>query len=174
MSRRENGKTKPQARYEVQFAPETLRFNAAVALTEAGRASQVTDGELGLVLRQPAGVAGIIAPWNSPVALSIRSLAPALAAGTTTVTSLPSQTAQTNSLIAHVVAHTEELPPGVANFITGGFATGDTLVRSPDVPLISFTGSTKTGRAISATAAANLITTTHGFSQRMVTASSTG
>ncbi len=85
----ENGKTKPQARFEVQFAPETLRFNAALALAEAGRASRVTDGEVGLVLRQPAGVAGIIAPWNAPVALAIRSLAPALAAGTTPIPSSP-------------------------------------------------------------------------------------
>jgi betaine-aldehyde dehydrogenase len=152
----ENGKTKPQARFEIQVAPETLRFNAALALAEAGRASQVTDGELGLVLRQPAGVAGIIAPWNSPVALAIRSLAPALAAGTTTVTSLPRQTAQTNSLMAQVLGQTDELPPGVVNVVTGGFATGDVLVRSPYVPVISFTGSTKTGRAISETAAANL------------------
>ena len=77
----ENGKTKPQARLEADFAPETLRFNAALALTDTGRVSQVSDGELSMVVRQPAGVARIIAPWNSPVALGIRSVGPALAAG---------------------------------------------------------------------------------------------
>jgi len=102
------------------------------------------------------GVAGIIAPWNSPVALGIRSLAPALAAGCTAVMNLPRQTAQTNALIADVVGGTEELPPGVANVITGGHVSGDLLVRSPDVPTISFTGSTKTGKQISAAAAENL------------------
>jgi acyl-CoA reductase-like NAD-dependent aldehyde dehydrogenase len=54
--------------------------------------------------------------------------------------SLPRQTAQTNSLIAELVGATEELPLGVANTITGGHVTGDALVRSPDVPTISFTG----------------------------------
>jgi betaine-aldehyde dehydrogenase len=152
----ENGKTRPQARLEAGFAPETLRFNAALALTDTGRISQVSDGELSMVVRQPAGVAGIIAPWNSPVALGIRSLGPALAAGTTAVMNLPRQTAQTNALIAEIVGGTPELPAGVANVITGGHVTGDVLVRSPDVPVISFTGSTATGREISKAASDNL------------------
>jgi betaine-aldehyde dehydrogenase len=152
----ENGKTKPQAKLEVDFAPETLRFSAALALADAGRVSQVSGGELSMVVRQPAGVAGIIAPWNSPVALGIRSLGPALAAGTTTVVNLPRQTAQTNSLIAEIVGGTRELPAGVANVLTGGHVTGDVLVRSPDVPVISFTGSTATGREISKAASGNL------------------
>ena len=112
---RENGKIHEHGGLEVSIVPETLRFNAALALTDTGRASQVDDGDLGLVVRQPVGVAGIIAPWNSPVALGIRSLAPALAAGATTVMSLPSQTAQTNALIAEIISQTPELPPGVVN-----------------------------------------------------------
>jgi betaine-aldehyde dehydrogenase len=151
----ENGKVRDQGALEVAFAPETCRFNAALALTDVGTMSVVSEGELSMVVRQPVGVAGIIAPWNSPVALGIRSLAPALAAGCTAVMNLPRQTAQTNALIADVVGGTEELPPGVANVITGGHVSGDLLVRSPDVPTISFTGSTKTGAAIGAAAAAN-------------------
>ncbi len=150
---RENGKVHAQGALEVAFAPETLRFNAALALTDTGTSSVVSEGELSMVLRQPVGVAGIIAPWNSPVALGIRSLAPALAAGCTAVMSLPRQTAQTNALMAEIIGGTDELPRGVANVITGGHVTGDVLVRSPDVPTISFTGSTKTGAAIGATAA---------------------
>jgi betaine-aldehyde dehydrogenase len=153
---RENGKTHDQGRLEVAFAPETLRFNAALSLTDVGTNSQVTEGEFSLVVRQPVGVAGIIAPWNSPVALGIRSLAPALAAGCTAVTNLPWQTAQTNSLIAELVGETPGLPPGVANTITGGHVSGDVLVRSPDVPTISFTGSTATGKQIMTAASANL------------------
>ena len=149
----ENGKVHSQGALEVAFAPETLRFNAALALTDVGTASVVSEGELSMVLRQPAGVAGVIAPWNSPVALGIRSLAPALAAGCTAVMSLPRQTAQTNALMAELIGGTDELPAGVANVVTGGHVTGDVLVRSPDVPVISFTGSTKTGATIGATAA---------------------
>jgi betaine-aldehyde dehydrogenase len=152
----ENGKVRAHAEVEMSFAPTTLRFNAALALTDSGRASEPEGGALGIVLRQPAGVAGIIAPWNSPVALGLRSLAPALAAGTTVVMNLPYQTAQVNSLMAEIIAETDELPAGVVNIITGGHVSGDVLVRSKAVPLISFTGSTKTGRAISATAASNL------------------
>jgi betaine-aldehyde dehydrogenase len=151
----ENGKVHEHGRVEVAFAPETLRFNAALALTDTGTNSQVSEGELSIVVRQPVGVAGIIAPWNSPVALGIRSLAPALAAGCTTVMNLPRQTAQTNAMMAEIIGETEELPPGVANVITGGHVSGDVLVQSPDVPTISFTGSTKTGAAIGAAAAAN-------------------
>jgi acyl-CoA reductase-like NAD-dependent aldehyde dehydrogenase len=114
----ENGKVKAQGALEVAFAPETLRFNAALALTDVGTASVVTGGEVSVVLRQPVGVAGIIAPWNSPVALGIRSLAPALAAGCTTVMSLPRQTAQTNALIAELIGEVDELPVGAVNVIT--------------------------------------------------------
>jgi betaine-aldehyde dehydrogenase len=119
----------------VNFAPETLRFNAALALTDAGHVSQVSDGELSMGIRSPA---------------------PALAVGAMAVMNLPRQTAQTNALIAEIVGGTDELPPGVANVITGGHVTGDVLVRSPDVPVISFTGSTATGKEISKAASDHL------------------
>ena len=153
---RENGKVRSHAEVEVAIVPETLRFNAALALTDTGRAGRTGADDLGIVLKQPAGVAGIIAPWNSPVALSIRSLAPALAAGATVVVSLPAQTAQTNALIAEIIGETDELPHGVVNVVTGGRGSGDALVRSPVVPVISFTGSTATGKAIAATASDHL------------------
>jgi betaine-aldehyde dehydrogenase len=152
----ENGKVHAHGTVEMSFVPQTLRFNAGLALTEMGRANQVVPGHLGVTIRQPTGVAGIIAPWNSPVALSIRSLAPALAAGASCVMNLPRQTAQTNALISQVIAETPGLPRGVVNVITGGHVTGDVLVRSPDVPVLSFTGSTATGKAISATASQHL------------------
>jgi acyl-CoA reductase-like NAD-dependent aldehyde dehydrogenase len=152
----ENGKALAHARFEIEIVPQTLRFNAALALTDHGRNAEVEAGHLSLVVREPVGVAGIIAPWNSPAALMIRSLAPALAAGATAVVSLPRQTAQVNAFMAEIIAGTEGLPRGVVNIFTGGREGGNALVESPDVPVISFTGSTQTGRAISATAAANL------------------
>lgn len=149
----ENGKVQAHGRLETGIVPRTLRFNAALALTDQGRAGEITAGQLSVVLRQPAGVAGIIAPWNSPVALVIRSLAPALAAGATAAVMLPSQTAQVNALIAEIIAEVDGLPRGVVNIFTGGKEGGNALVVSPNVPVISFTGSTATGRAISANAA---------------------
>lgn len=152
----ENGKTLDHARFEIGVVPLTLRFNAALALTDQGHNAQIEPGHLSLVVREAVGVAGIIAPWNSPGALMIRSLAPALAAGCTAVISLPRQTAQVNSFMAKIIAGTEGLPRGVVNLFTGGYESGNVLVESPDVPTISFTGSTKTGRSISATAATNI------------------
>ncbi|KQM20798.1 aldehyde dehydrogenase family protein [Novosphingobium sp. Leaf2] len=149
----ENGKVNFHAQIEIGIAPQTLRYNAALALTEAGRAAEREPGQISLTLKQPVGIAGIIAPWNSPCALVTRSLAPALAAGCTAVVMLPYQTAQLNHLIAQIIASTKGLPPGVVNLITGGKEAGEAIVASPKVPTISFTGSTATGRAIAANAA---------------------
>ncbi len=101
-------------------------------------------------------MAGIYAPWNAPIALGIRSLAPALAAGCTTALILPRQTAQVNALISKVISETDGLPPSVVNILTGGREGIEYLVESPDVPVISFTGSTRVGRAISAAGAGHL------------------
>ena len=153
---RENGKVAAHARLDVGIVPDTLRFNAALALIEAGRAAERVPGQLSVMLRQPAGVAGFIVPWNSPVALVVRSLAPALAAGCTAAVMLPAQTAQVNAFIAEIIVDAEELPRGVVKLITGGREAGNALVVSPDVPVISFTASTATGRDIAANAAARV------------------
>jgi acyl-CoA reductase-like NAD-dependent aldehyde dehydrogenase len=152
----EVGKTLPHARFEMASVPLNLRFNAALALTEYGRAAEVSADSLSIAVRQPVGVAGIFAPWNAPIALGIRSLAPALAAGCTAVVILPKETAQVNTLISDVISDTDDLPPGVVNILTSGREGMGYLVESPDVPVISFTGSTRTGRAISAAGAARL------------------
>lgn len=81
----ENGKVRGEAALEVDGAPSKLRYWAAMARTEAGRAVQPRPGSLSIVLRQPMGVAGVIVPWNSPIILAARSFAPALAAGCTVV-----------------------------------------------------------------------------------------
>ena len=146
----ENGKVRGEAFFEVSMVPSKLRYYAALVRTEYGRAVEPRPGSLSVVIRQPMGVAGVIAPWNSPVVLMIRSLAPALAAGTTAVIKMPSQTAQTNHLIARTVAEAADLPPGVVSLFTEtGHAGSSLLIDSPDVPTVSFTGSTATGRAIS-------------------------
>lgn len=146
----ENGKVKAEAAFELDMVASKLRYSAATALIEGGRALTPKPGSISLVLRQPMGVAAVIAPWNSPVILTIRSLAPALAAGCTTVIKLPSQVAQTASVMAEVMAEAEDLPNGVINlFFESGPEGSAYLVESPDVPVVSFTGSTHTGRAIS-------------------------
>lgn len=155
--RLENGKVEAEARFEVSMVPSKLRFYAALALTDFGRAMETSPGRYTTTLREPAGVAGIIAPWNSPVVLFIRSLAPALAAGCTVVGKLPGFTAQTNARMCEVFSQVKTLPRGVINVFTEVHsAAARVIIDSPDVPVISLTGSSATGRAIMAAGAKHL------------------
>ena len=153
----ENGKVEGEARFEVNMVPAKLRFCAALALTDFGRAMEVSPGRYTMTLREPIGVAGIIAPWNSPVVLFIRSLGPALAAGCTVVGKLPGFTAQVNSLMCEVFAEVTSLPRGVINLVSELHGTAARyIVDSPDVPTISLTGSSKTGQQMMAAGAKNM------------------
>ena len=153
----ENGKVKPEARFEVEMVPGKLRFYAALALTDYGRALETSPGRYTQVLREPMGIAGILAPWNSPVVLFIRSLAPALAAGCTVVGKLPGLTAQTNTLMNKLFAKVTSMPTGVVNMLNeGGSAAARRIVEHPDVPTISLTGSSRTGQSIMANGAPNM------------------
>ena len=145
----ENGKVEAEARFEVLMVPSKLRFYAALALTDFGRAMETSPGRYTTTLREAAGVAGIIAPWNSPVVLFIRSLAPALAAGCTVAGKLPGFTAQTNARMCEVFSEVRSLPKGCINVFNEVHSAGArVLIDSPDVPVISLTGSSATGHAI--------------------------
>jgi betaine-aldehyde dehydrogenase len=153
----ENGKVKAEAQFEVSMVPSKLRFCAALPLTNFGRAMETSPGRYTTTLREPAGVAGIIAPWNSPVVLFIRSLAPALAAGCTAVGKLPGCTAQTNARMCEVFSEVRSLPNGAINVFSELRSAGArAMIDSPDVALISLTGSSKTGQAIMAACAKNM------------------
>jgi betaine-aldehyde dehydrogenase len=121
------------------MAAPMLRYYAAMVLTEFGRSGEWKPGTFSVLLREPVGVAGISVPWNSPVALLIRSLAPALAAGCTSVVKMAGQTAQVNALISQVMSEVKSLPSGAVNMVTGEREVLSFMVESPDVPSISFT-----------------------------------
>ena len=157
MISREMGKTLPDATFEATVSPSTLRYNAGTALSQTGTSSEIAPGVFATSMREPIGVAGIIVPWNSPLALLVRALGPALAAGCTTVVKLPGQTALTNSLIMEAVAATKSLPNGVVNIFTEvGNEGAPLLVESPDVDVINYTGSTKVGRQVAEKSAQTL------------------
>ena len=102
-------------------------------------------------------MAGLIIPWNSPAYLMVRALAPALAAGCTAVVKMPAQAAQTAALHSEIIAGVPEIASGVVNIFTESGSDGARwLVDSPQVPVISFTGSTHTGRLIAQAAAVHL------------------
>ena len=106
-----------------------------------------------LVLRDPAGVAACITPWNYPLHQAVAKVAPALAAGCTVVLK-PSEVAPLSAIILAEVVHEAGLPPGVFNLLTGsGAEVGEHLARHADLDLISFTGSLRAGRRVAELAA---------------------
>ena len=108
------------------------------------------------VLRQPAGVCGLLPTWNLPIMIAVRKLGPALASGCTMVMKAPPQTPLALMKLAEIITETD-LPPGVFNLVTGdGIDAAQELVRSDKVDLISFTGGVTSGRNIMAAAAGTL------------------
>ncbi len=109
------------------------------------------------IRHDPAGVAVIITPWNSPLMLATWKLGPALAAGNTCIVKPPEWAPLTSSLLADA-AHAAGLPAGVLNIVQGtGAKTGAKLVSDPRIARISFTGSVPTAKVIAGAAAANLV-----------------
>ena len=106
-----------------------------------------------LIVREPVGVVGAITPWNYPLHQVVAKVAPALLAGCTVVLK-PSEYAPSAALLLAQVFADAGLPPGVFNLVNGtGPVAGAALSAHPDVDMVSFTGSTKAGRSISASAA---------------------
>jgi acyl-CoA reductase-like NAD-dependent aldehyde dehydrogenase len=101
-----------------------------------------------LVVREPVGVVGCITPWNYPLPQSAAKVASALAAGCTVVLK-PSEIAPLSTFILAEIIDSVGLPPGVFNLVTGtGRTAGEALVSHPDVDMISFTGSTRSGKRV--------------------------
>ena len=141
-----NGKLPAEARHEVNAAVSEARFYAGLSRAIFGRTTELTPGEIALIVREPLPVTGIITPWNAPAVLLVRSLAPALAAGSTVVVTAAAQTAiVTDTIIRQLVD--SGIPRGVVNVVHGSGVARE-LVASPAVDVISFTGSTSTGKKI--------------------------
>jgi betaine-aldehyde dehydrogenase len=154
---KENGKKIAEGMLEATVPGLTLRHTAGQALTDTGISAEVAPGQWYSTYGEPAGVVGVIVPWNSPVVLLIRSLAPALAAGNTVAVKMPGQTPLVANLVSQIMAEVTSLPRGVVNMFTESGNTGAPyLVASPDVQVISYTGSTPVGRMVAAAGASTL------------------
>ena len=141
-----------QARGQAARAAENFRFFADMTVTLHEDAFR-TPGQFGYVIRKPAGVAGLITPWNAPFMLETWKLAPALASGCTVVLKPAEWTPLSASLLPEIMTEAG-LPAGVFNLVHGiGEVAGAALVAHPGVPRISFTGETTTGQTIMAAAA---------------------
>jgi acyl-CoA reductase-like NAD-dependent aldehyde dehydrogenase len=153
---REEGKTLPEAVGEVVRAGQIFKFFAGEALRLNGEiVPSVRPGLSVEVTREPIGVVGLITPWNFPIAIPAWKIAPALAYGNCVVIKpadlVPASAWQLVKILADAGA-----PAGVINLVMGsGSVIGDALVKSERVAAISFTGSTNTGRSITAQCAAS-------------------
>lgn len=150
---RDQGKPVALARrMDLGRAVANLRFFAGAARHQALPAFP-TEGALHWTVRQPIGVAGLITPWNLPLYLLTWKLGPALVMGNTVVAKPSELTPLTADALAKLATEVG-LPPGVFNVVHGlGAEAGAALVGHPEVPAISFTGGTATGRTVAATAA---------------------
>ncbi|MCW5252353.1 NAD-dependent succinate-semialdehyde dehydrogenase [Streptomyces sp. SHP 1-2] len=144
----ENGKALPDARAEVAYAAEFLRWYAEEAVRLSGTLGHApAGGNRILVMRRPIGVAVLVTPWNFPAAMATRKIGPALAAGCTVVLKPASETPLTALAVA---GHLQRagVPAGVVNVLpsrrTGPLVTA--LLAHPEVRKISFTGSTEVGK----------------------------
>src|SRR5687768_3733782 len=154
---REMGKILEEARGDVQEG-----IDIAFLMAGEGRRmfGDTTPSELpdkwAMSIRQPIGIAGIITPWNFPMAIPCWKMMPALVTGNTVVFKPASDTPHCATLLVELMAEAG-FPAGTVNLVTGtGADVGDAIVASPDVSVISFTGSSATGKSIAEKAARRL------------------
>lgn len=107
--------------------------------------SPASNDHIAMVLREPVGVVGLVLPWNFPLLMLAWKIGPALAAGCSVVVKPAQETSLTALRLAEIAAEAG-LPRGVLNIVTGGGEVGEAVGRHPDVDMVSFTGSTVTGR----------------------------
>ena len=152
----QNGKLVAEMRVQARVAKDWLYYFGGLADKIEGRVIPLERSSvLNYTLREPLGVVGVIVPWNSPTLLTIMSIAPALAAGTTIVIK-PSEITSASAFELARLAEEAGMPPGVVNVVTGGREAGEALVDHERVAKIAFTGSEAGGKAIAARAGARL------------------
>ncbi|HEU4698438.1 MAG TPA: aldehyde dehydrogenase family protein [Gemmatimonadales bacterium] len=147
---RESGSTRLKAVLEWDAVHAVMLEAAALAHLAEGRIIPGdVPGKESRVYRRPVGVVGVISPWNWPLQLSNRSVAPALAVGNAVVLKPASDTPVTGGLLLAKLYEEAGLPPGVLSVVVGaGSEIGDAFVTHPAPRVISFTGSTPVGRGI--------------------------
>jgi betaine-aldehyde dehydrogenase len=145
---RNMGKPIVEAEFDVADAAHCFEYYGGLASKIHGETLDVPDNALSMVVREPVGVVGQIIPWNYPLLMAAWKLAPALAAGCTTVLK-PAEQTPMSALRLGEILKTLDLPDGVVNIVTGdGPVAGAGLVTDPRVDKIAFTGGVDTGRVV--------------------------
>ncbi len=145
---RETGAIPPKAMFEITSAAKHLHAAAAMLTQPRGLVLPADGGMLSIARRIAHGVVGIITPFNFPLLLTSRSLAPALACGNAVVLKPDARTPVTGGFLWAEIYAEAGLPEGVLCVLPGAAEAGEALVTAPEVAMISFTGSTAVGRRV--------------------------
>lgn len=153
----ESGKPISQARDEIDWTADLWQYAASLCRNIRGDThNALGDAMLGLVVREPIGVVGMVTPWNFPLLIVSQKLPFALAAGCTCVVKPSELTSGTTLRLGKILADAG-LPDGALNIVTGfGDPVGARLSSHPDVDMMSFTGSTNVGKAVISAARENV------------------
>jgi benzaldehyde dehydrogenase (NAD) len=153
---RDAGQVITAARGQGPGAAEECFQAAELASMPYGEVLRSAQPRLSLSRRLPVGVVGVIAPFNAPILLAIRAVAPALALGNAVVLKPDPRTAVAGGVVIARAFEEAGLPAGLLHVLPGGADVGERLVAHPQVPVLAFTGSTEAGRAIAVEAARRL------------------
>lgn len=154
---RESGASWGKAAAELHGSAGELHEAAALPSRTTGQVLPTrVPGRTSIARRVPLGVVAVITPWNAPLVLGMRTVAPALALGNAVVLKPDPRTAVSGGVTIARIFEQAGLPDGLLSVLPGGAAIGDALVRDPRVAMISFTGSTRIGRQIGAIAGEQL------------------
>lgn len=145
---REVGAVRGMVGFALHVAAEECYEAAALTGRPLGEVLPSEQPRLSMATRVPAGVVAVIAPFNVPIILAIRSVAPALALGNAVLLKPDPRTAVTGGTLMARIFEEAGLPPGVLQMLPGGGDVGEALITDPHVRVISFTGSTPVGRRI--------------------------
>ena len=153
---REAGSVRLKADLEVHTAAQECYEAAALPTHPAGEVLASASGRWSLARRRPAGVVSVISPFNFPLVLSIRSVAPALALGNAVLLKPDPRTAVCGGVVLARIFEEAGLPAGVLQVLPGGVDVGEAAVTAAPVRVVSFTGSTAAGRRVGALGAQHL------------------
>ena len=154
---RESGSIPGKAAVEIGASIGQLDMAAALISHPLGLAlPSLTPGRSSTARRVPVGVVGVITPWNFPYVLAMRSIGPALALGNAVVLKPDANTPVTGGVAIARIFEEAGLPEGVLHVLPGDGTVGQALVADPNIRMISFTGSTATGRLVGETAGRTL------------------
>ena len=154
---RESGAIRPFAGFQTRaVAAEECWEAAGLAAAPYGELLRSSQPRLSMARRLPVGVVGVISPFNAPIILAIRAIAPALALGNAVVLKPDPRTAVCGGVVFARIFEEAGLPDGLLSVLPGGADVGAAVVDEPLIRVIAFTGSTRAGKVIAAQAAQQL------------------